>query len=167
MGAPELLQHLRAAGFALAPAEGGGIRVAPAGTLSDADRQAIRDHRAELLALLDGDAGSRHLKPAAAREPVTRESWTEAEISVFIDRYERLLRWGWSEIEAENLAERLVWRDRDADDRVVCAECRYYRGERCGNHKDAILNVADRGRNLAGLLQRCAGFRTVKAPSPP
>lgn len=167
MGAPELLQHLRAAGFAIAPAERGGIRVMPAGALSDADRQAIRDHRAELLALLGGDASPTPRKPTAARNPLPPAAWTEPEITVFNDRYERLLRWGWSEIEAEKLAERLAWRDRDADNRVVCAECRHYRAERCGNHKAAILNVADRGRNLAGLLQRCAGFRAFTEAAPP
>ena len=52
MGAPDLLQHLREAGFTLAPDDGGGIRVAPSASLAGAHRQAIRHHRAELLALL-------------------------------------------------------------------------------------------------------------------
>jgi TubC N-terminal docking domain len=52
MGAPDLLQHLRAAGFALSLADGDGIRVAPSAALTNAQRQAIRDHKPELLALL-------------------------------------------------------------------------------------------------------------------
>ena len=57
MGAADLLQHLRTAGFSITAAGGGGIRVAPAGALSVDQRQAIRDHKPELLALLaDGQA---------------------------------------------------------------------------------------------------------------
>lgn len=51
MGAPDLLRHLRSAGFNLTLAEGG-IRIAPARALTEAQRQSIRDHRTELLALL-------------------------------------------------------------------------------------------------------------------
>jgi hypothetical protein len=46
------LHYLRDAGFNLGIADGGGIRVAPAGQLTDADRQGIRDHKSELLVLL-------------------------------------------------------------------------------------------------------------------
>lgn len=51
MGAPELLQHLRGAGFTI-DAIDGGIRVAPASALTDAQRQAVRTHKPQLLALL-------------------------------------------------------------------------------------------------------------------
>lgn len=51
MGAPGLLQHLRGAGFTIDAVEGG-IRIAPASALTDAQRQAIRTHKPELLALL-------------------------------------------------------------------------------------------------------------------
>jgi hypothetical protein len=55
MGAPDLLQHLRGAGFKLDVA-GNKLMVAPAGALTDDYRQAIRDHKAALLALLAGEA---------------------------------------------------------------------------------------------------------------
>ena len=35
-------------------------------------------------------------------------AWNDADISAFLDRRARLLRWGWAEPEAEKLAERLV-----------------------------------------------------------
>lgn len=74
---------------------------------------------------------------------------------------ERLLRWGWPAPEAEAMAERLAWRDREADDRVSCAgDCAHYRPGRCGNHKRAGLHTAELGRDLAGLLQRCPGFQS-------
>jgi len=54
MGAADLLQHLRAAGFAVSLNQAGGITIAPASRLTDADRQALRQSRAEVLALLGG-----------------------------------------------------------------------------------------------------------------
>ncbi|MEQ1806496.1 MAG: hypothetical protein ABL900_14070 [Burkholderiaceae bacterium] len=84
---------------------------------------------------------------------------TDADISVFLDRRARLMRWGWAEPEAERLAKRLVRRDREQDDRVSCPDCQHYRPSRCGNHRRAGLNVADLGRDLAALLQRCPGFQ--------
>lgn len=55
MSAADLLQHLRTTGFAVTAADGGGIRVAPAGTLSSDQRQAIRDYKPALLLLLADD----------------------------------------------------------------------------------------------------------------
>jgi hypothetical protein len=73
------------------------------------------------------------------------------------------MRWGWAEADAQTLAERLVKRDRDQDGRVSCTDCRHYRLGRCGNHERAGLTSADVGRDLAALLQRCAGFESMKA----
>jgi len=75
-----------------------------------------------------------------------------------LDRRARLLRVGWPEGEAERLAERLVKRDREADPRVSCAECRHYRPGRCANYRVAGLFTAEVGRDLAATLQRCRGF---------
>ena len=86
-------------------------------------------------------------------------AWTAADIVRFLDRRARLLRWGWAEPEAEKLADRLVRRDREADDRVSCIDCRHYRPGRCGNHKRAGLCMPDLGRDLAAMLQRCPGFQ--------
>lgn len=86
-------------------------------------------------------------------------AWTDADISAFLDRRARLMRWGWAEPEAERMAERLVRRDREHDDRVCCADCRHYRYRRCGNHERAGLCTFDIGRDLVAVLQRCAGFQ--------
>ncbi len=85
-------------------------------------------------------------------------AWADADITRFLERRARLMRWGWSEPEAEKLAERLVKRDRDGDDRVSCTDCRHYRSGRCGNQKAADLHSPEVGRDLAALLQRCPGF---------
>lgn len=83
--------------------------------------------------------------------------WTDVDIARFLDRRARLLRWGWSEHEAEALAERLLRRDREGDDRVSCAECQHYRPGHCGDHHSALLCSPEVGRDLVGLLQRCPG----------
>ncbi len=87
-------------------------------------------------------------------------AWTDADISVFLDRRARLMRWDWAEPEAEKLAERLVTRDREHDDRVSCTDCQHYRPGRCGNHRAAGLNSPEMGRALATMLQRCEGFQS-------
>lgn len=79
-------------------------------------------------------------------------------IQAFSDRRERLLRAGYCDADAEDLAERLVLRDRDADDRRLCVECSHYRAGRCGNRKAAGLHSPEVGRDLAATLQRCEGF---------
>ena len=89
-------------------------------------------------------------------------AWTDSDIVHFLDRRARLLRWGWPQPDAEKLAERLVIRDRERDDRVSCTDCRHYRPGRCGNHRRAGLNVADVGRDLAAMLQWCPGFQPAR-----
>ena len=85
-------------------------------------------------------------------------AWTDSDIARFADRRARLLRWGWPAPEAEKLAERLVIRDRERDDRVSCTDCRHYRPSRCGNHRAALLHSHEVGRDLAAMVQRCPGF---------
>ena len=99
-------------------------------------------------------------KPAAWPEALdlAAVAWTDGDIARFLDRRARLLRWGWTQPEAERLADRLVRRDRERDERVCCIDCRHYRPGNCDNHRRAGLNASEVGRDLASLLQRCAGF---------
>lgn len=90
-------------------------------------------------------------------------AWTDADIARFLARRARLLRWGWAADDAEKLAERLTRRDREADPRVSCAECKHYRPGKCGNHRRAGLHVAEVGRDLAAMLQRCNGFNAEES----
>lgn len=112
--------------------------------------------------------------PAAVRKRsnplLTREqadgchapSWDDAKIQAFTDRRDRLLRWGYSEQDADDLAERLTLRDREQDDRVSCTDCRHYRPGRCGNQARAELHGPEVGRDLAAMLQRCPGFQPFR-----
>jgi len=84
--------------------------------------------------------------------------WADAEIATFVGRVALFVRRGISTTDADDLAERLVLRDRDGDELRACVECAHYRAGRCTNHKRAGLMAPDVGRDLAGLLQRCQGF---------
>lgn len=92
----------------------------------------------------------------AAAHTLTREqanrchapSWDDAEIQAFTDRRNRLLRCGYSERDADDLAERLTLRDREQDDRRLCVECRHGRSRRC---PDGAPTPGD-------VLHRCASF---------
>ena len=133
-------------------ADGDRLVIRPASKLTDRMRAALRASKAELLALLRG------ADPVADPLDLSAVAWTEADIARFLDRRARLLRWGWAEQDAENLAERLGKGDRDNDDRVSCIDCEHYRPGRCGNHGRAGLHDTHVGRDLASLPQRCLGF---------
>jgi hypothetical protein len=89
------------------------------------------------------------------------DSMNGAELSTFVVRTKRFVLRGSSIDDAEALADRLVLRDRQQDDRRMCLECRNHRPGRCGNHRTAGLHSPELGSDLAELLQRCAGFQTV------
>lgn len=118
----------------------------------------------------EGGARDFQAEPMPASESAGRPAvldlaavaWTAGDISAYLDRRARLLRWGWAEAEAERLAERLVTRDREHDERVSCADCEHYRRGRCGNYQHAGLSTAEVGRDLAALLQRCPGFQPMR-----
>ena len=124
--------------------------IRPWSRLTDSLRAALRDAKPELLTLL---------RP----EPfdLAAVAWTDADIVAYLGRRARLVRWGWTEANAERLAERLVRRDRESDDRGACVECRHYRPGRCGNHRDAGMYSAELGRDLAAMLQRCGGHDAI------
>ena len=157
MGARELLSDLAGAGVSVS-AQGDRLVIRPASKLTEPMRAALRDAKPELLTLL---LGGRAMKPPSDTLVV---GWTDDDIARFIDRRARLMRWGWPEAEAEKLADRLVQRDRDIDDRVSCTDCQHYRPGRCGNHRRAGLHGAEVGRDLASLLQHCPGWETRVGP---
>ena len=87
------------------------------------------------------------------------------EIVKFKSRLEIFQAKGLDELNAEALADKLVLRDRDSDDRKVCYECRYMKGIsslRCENWKLAGIAMKSSdsflGKDFAMMLQRCQGF---------
>lgn len=69
--------------------------------------------------------------------------------------------------EAERLADKLVLRDREDDDRRLCLECRHLRGMgpfRCGNARAAGIHP-NLARELVMNLQRCPGHEAAHLPA--
>ena len=92
-----------------------------------------------------------------------------AEIDTFTARRYMFTDKGLTRDDGETLADRLVLRDRDLDDRRICLECKHLAGHgagswRCGNWQSA--GIASRSRDarlsadLVVQLQRCDGFNT-------
>ncbi len=88
------------------------------------------------------------------------------EIDAMIGRIEQFTEQGLASDEAEQLADRLVVRDREQDDRRSCFECAHLMGSRavrrCSNCRTAGIALrrsdARIGRDFGLLLQRCDGF---------
>lgn len=78
--------------------------------------------------------------------------WSEIETQTFLVRQAQFRASGLPDPLAEKLADQLVARDRNGDDRGLCAECRHCRpGPRCTKQL-AVLDV----------LHRCDYFATKK-----
>ena len=86
-----------------------------------------------------------------------------AEIDTFTARLARFTDRGLILADAEALADKLVIRDREGDDRRLCLECASLnRGGRCSNWQAAGVAIRARDAQLPGdfttMLQRCGGF---------
>ena len=82
-------------------------------------------------------------------------AWTEAEIASFEKRAARSTWLGYSD--AKGRAERLLHRDRDADDRRLCVECA---------HAGPAWRCARREAFLLDQLQRCPMFYAMAGAAP-
>ena len=151
------LRALAEAGLTLR-ADGNRLIVAPASRLTDPLRALIRRHKAELLETARGALAGNPLMSARQADECHAGGWDDAEIQTFTSRVLRFMQRGINATDADDLAERLTLRDREADPRASCAECRHYRPGRCGNHGLAGLLAPEVGRDLATMLQRCPGF---------
>ena len=85
--------------------------------------------------------------------------WDDAEIEAFTVRSARVSAMG--RVDAEHLAERLTLRDRQADDRRLCVECRELEVTgRCGAARRGALAGADRRMEpTLYILMRCPAFK--------
>lgn len=87
-----------------------------------------------------------------------------AEIDLFTVRVAYMIERGLDLDAAERLADRLLVRDREQDDRVTCLECKHLnRGRRCGNWQQAQVahkaGDAQLPEDFVWLFQRCPGFK--------
>lgn len=107
---------------------------------------------------------------SAIKEDPDRWCWPNSvamngrEIDIFLIRLDRFRSLGLDLDSAEKLADRLVNRDRDLDDRKVCFECSHLHvGCRCMNWRNAGIWLQHSNSKLQDefvyLLQRCPGFK--------
>lgn len=100
------------------------------------------------------------------------DAWSDGEIVRFTERQARFERQGLPTSEAEELAERLLLRDRDpSDDRRLCLECGHCIAGRCANSRNAGFIRGNAVGDLAVALHRCPGYAagdgTLAPPAPP
>ena len=86
------------------------------------------------------------------------------EIDTFMVRFNRFTAGGLTRTNGQVIADRLVRRDRELDDRHVCLECIHLvQGWRCNNSEAAGVDLDTRSCTLASelvlQLQRCSGFK--------
>ena len=84
-----------------------------------------------------------------------------AEIDNFTARLHQFTRRGLTLLDAETLADKLVTRDREADERRLCLECSNLSrgsGWRCAQWQRAGLGTASLPADLVRQLQRCDSF---------
>lgn len=106
-------------------------------------------------------------------EPVAPDRWAwphsdamnTSEIAAFTARLTRFAGKGLSVADAEAMADRLVIRDRDGDDRRLCLECRHLSGRRCTAWRIAGIGGPEVG-DLRTKLQRCDGFEPTSGGQP-
>lgn len=90
---------------------------------------------------------------------------TGREIDAMVERTSLFTRRGLGALEAELLADKLVTRDREWDDRRLCLECAHLSGGagamRCARWQQAGLGANGVPAGLHLVLQRCNGFKDV------
>ena len=91
------------------------------------------------------------------------DAMNTGEIDVFTMRLGNLNRRGLLESESEKLADKLVLRDRESDDRRLCLECAHLAGRagsmRCAQWQRVGLGAAGVPAGLHLVLQRCDSFK--------
>lgn len=126
----------------------------------------VVDTQVDVLALTDGV----NLDEADAIDP-DRHSWphtlamNSAEIDSFNARVQLFTRHALDQTQAEGVADGLVIRDRDGDDRRLCLECQHLRGGgrswACNQWRAAGHGAAGIPADMVLMLQRCDGFKEM------
>lgn len=157
MGAPDLLANLAAIGVTVA-AQGSNLIVQPWSRVPEDMRLALRAAKPELMAMLTPPPARPYRLTPAEMRVANADPWDDAACARFEARARHLVRLGYRDQDAEDLAERLHLRDVHADYRHLCPECRHYRPGWCGNREAAGLLTAEVGRGMATVFQHCSGF---------
>lgn len=171
----EVLSTLEASGLVLSLTPDRGLKVTPASGLTDTLRAIIRECKPMLVDHLRRIAANDVAKEVTPQDEMTIEetdlgTWPHTmamntkEVDTFISRVEHFAIKGVSYEAAERLADKLVIRDREGDDRRLCLECAHLQGAgrwRCVNWKQAEVAQVGLSRDLVVMLQRCPGYGGV------
>jgi hypothetical protein len=161
-----LMQVLNGAGLSLALTAEQSLKVTPASNLTAELRDLIRASKTVLVEWLNREAANDTGKTGES----SRWEWHRytvmdgPEIDTFTARVESLNTKGVSLEDAERLADELLTRDRERDDRRMCLECAHLKGSgrwRCGNWQRADVSAEGLATDLVLMRQRCNGFEEV------
>jgi len=152
----EVLREARNAGMTVSVARSGNPYVEPAERLVPELRALLAAHKAELLDHLRRAKAANDLAPDPDRwcwpnDPSIGAAINTAEIVMFVRRHTRLLAPGFTDVEADRMADTLKLRGREVDDRVSCAECRHVKtqdGTYPGGHPLPMTMLHRCGRML-------------------
>ena len=179
---PDAPARLRAASLALdkmQAKEPGGYRMVAKGQVASKVSTEMRVSGAKVAAKVSGETEVPNAEVRSAVRTETQDfdrwAWPHsaamngAEIDNFTARLTRFSDKGLIVVEAERLADVLLHRDRESDQRRSCLECRHLSGFgktswRCGNWQVAGITICARDTHLPAdvvlQLQRCDGFTT-------
>lgn len=141
----------------------------------------LSDGLSTVLAVPSPAALEKHESSIEVTEDTDRWCWPQSsamngeEIDTFAARLHKFTDKGLARNDCEALADKLVLRDRDRDDRRVCLECKHFAGHgagswRCGNWQAAGVAIHSRDAQLPAdlvvQLQRCDGFTAHPTSTP-
>ena len=132
-------------------------------TTTDAKREAFEE-RAAIMEHMGGIEKSEAERLAALQTWPNTQAMNPSEVDTFTARLARFTDKGVNCDDAERLADKLVIRDREGDDRRLCLECMNLKGYghwRCGNWKQADVARDGLARDLVLMWQRCDGFNAT------
>jgi hypothetical protein len=134
---------------------------------------AMQEKLSSVLAVTSPAVFEKHDSSIAVPEDHERWCWPHssvmngAEIQTLEARLHKFIGKGLARNDSVALADKLVHRDRDQDDRRVCLECKHFVGHgagswRCGSWQAAGIAIRSCDAQLPAvlvvLLQRCDGF---------
>ncbi|NMM08712.1 MAG: hypothetical protein HHJ16_00335 [Polaromonas sp.] len=134
---------------------------------------ATHERLSSVLAVPSPAVLEKHDSSIAVTKDPDRWCWPQssamngAEIDTFTARLHQFTDKGLARNDGESLADKLVLRDRESDDRRVCLECQHFAGHgpgswRCCNWQTAGVALRSRDAQLPAVLvvqlQRCDGF---------
>lgn len=175
MHTQQLLKALTEAGMAVSLTHDRNLKVTPAKSLTEELRNSIRAHKANLVEFLQRQAANDPTPDADRWCWPASSAMTGNEIELFGRRADHFLyKHGLSVAQVEDLADKLVIRDREGDDRRLCIECRHLRTYGHGSWHCAAWRTADAAirasdarlpTDFVSLMQRCPGFQHELRPT--